>query len=475
MMKGDYKLLIGGEWVATDHRADIFNPYNGRIIGKTCLAGKKEMNAAIGAAAKAFETARRAPAHEVSGLLKRAVHGIIRNRKRLVDTIVAEAGKPVALAEQEVDRTVTTFGIAAEEAGRQGGELLPVDIDPRAEGRWAIVKRFPVGVVAGISPFNFPLNLVAHKVAPAIAAKNTIVLKPATKTPGAAVILGEILLEAGMAPGQYNVVPCPRDVGETLATDERVKKLTFTGSPPVGWRLKELASGKKVTLELGGNAAAVVCDDADLKWAIPRIAAGAFGYAGQVCISVQRILIQRGIYGKAVRALAAHTRSSVKAGNPKKRGVTVGPMIDGAALKKTEEWIREAVDGGAKILAGGRRRGKVYEPTLLSNVKKTMRIVCQEAFAPVAVVQPFGTVRQAMRMVNDSAYGLQMGIFTRGMDNAFYAFEEAEVGGVIVNDFPTFRVDNMPYGGVKLSGFGREGVRYAIEEMTEPKVMVIKP
>lgn len=467
------KLLIGKEWVQTSITTDVLNPFNGNKIATVCLAGKKEMDSALKAAGDAFQITRKVSAHDVSSLLKRTVHGLIRNKKRLADAIVAEAGKPISLAEQEVERTITTFNIAAEEANRSGGELLPVDIDPRGAGRYAIVKKFPIGVIGGISPFNFPLNLVAHKVAPAIAAKNTIVLKPATQTPVSSFILGEILLEAGMTPGQYNVLPCSREVGEMLATDSRVAKLTFTGSPPVGWYLKKLAYQKKVTLELGGNAAVVVCKDADLKWAVPQIVAGAFGYAGQVCISVQRILIHKSVFAKTVKMLVQETEK-IKTGNPRNKNVMVGPMINKGALKQTVKWVKEAVEDGAQVLTGGRAKGACYLPTLISDVNRKMKVVCEEAFAPVAVVQPFSNFAQAIKMVNDSAFGLQMGVFTRDLDNAFTAFEEADVGGVIVNDFPTFRVDNMPYGGVKKSGFGREGIKYAIDEMTETKVMVIK-
>ena len=351
---------------------------------------------------------------------------------------------------------------------------MPVDIDARSEGRIAITRRFPIGVVAGITPFNFPLNLVAHKVAPAIASRNTIVIKPATKTPLTALMLGEILLEAGMTPGQVNVIPCRAEVGERLVTSERVAKLSFTGSAAVGWRLKSLAGSKRVTLELGGNAAAVIHSGADLDWAVRRTALGAFGYAGQSCISVQRVLVHKPVYAKVVRLLAREINANVKAGDPRRHDVTVGPMIDRAALDKTHEWVKEAVAGGARVLTGGRRRGPCYLPTLLANVDRRMKVVCQEVFAPVATIQSYDTFGQALRMVNDSAYGLQMGVFTGDLAHAFEAFERCEVGGVIVNDFPTFRVDNMPYGGVKRSGFGREGVRYAMEEMTELRVMVIR-
>lgn len=474
MSVATYGLLIGGEWITTGDKSAVINPWDGKTVAHVHTGGKKEMNKAISAAVTAFKTTRGMPSHKVSDVLRKTAQLIVKNRERLARSIVAEAGKPITYARQEVDRSAVTFTIAAEEAGRIGGELLPIDIDPRGDGRYCIVKRFPVGVIGGISPFNFPLNLVAHKVAPAIASRNTIVLKPSSRTPVTALLLGEILQTAGAIPGQYNVIPCSREVGETLATDERVAKLTFTGSPPVGWRLKEICGRKKITLELGGNSAAVVCASADLTWAVPRIVAGAYGYAGQTCISVQRILIEKKIYEKTVRALLSEIKKNAKVGDPMREDVMVGPMIAPSALDKTAGWVKEAVRDGAKILIGGRRRGRCYEPTLLADVKKKMKIVCEEAFAPVAVVAPFSTYRQAVEMVNDSVYGLQAGVFTKDIGRAFEAFEKLDVGGVMINDFPSFRVDNMPYGGVKLSGFGREGVRLAIEEMTEKKVMVIK-
>lgn len=469
-----HPLIIGAGRVATRETAEVINPYTGRAFARVHLAGPAEVEKAITSAAKAFEITRRQSSHAVASLLRRVVEGMAKKRARLVDSIVAEAGKPVSLAAQEVDRSITTFTIAAEEASRLGGEYLPVDIDARSEGRAAVTRRFPIGVVAGITPFNFPLNLVAHKVAPAIASRNAIVIKPATTTPLTALMLGEILLEAGMTPGQVNIIPCRAEVGERLAISERVAKLSFTGSAAVGWRLKNLAGRKRVTLELGGNAAAVIHSGADLDWAVKRTALGAFGYAGQTCISVQRILVHKPVYAKVVRMLVKETTANIKAGDPRRPDVTVGPMIDRAALNKTREWVKEAVAGGARILAGGRRRGPCYLPTLIAGVNPRMKVVCQEVFAPVAVVQSYATFDQAIGMVNDSEYGLQAGVFTSDLAHAFEAFESCEVGGVIVNDFPTFRVDNMPYGGVKMSGFGREGVRYAMEEMTELRVMVIR-
>jgi glyceraldehyde-3-phosphate dehydrogenase (NADP+) len=469
-----YKLFIGGEWKTSGEKMAVTDPFNGRTIAEVCLAGPEELDEAISGAQRAFAKTQDMSGRQTAAILRASAAGIEKMRNMLVETIVAEAGKPVVLAEQEVDRSITTFMIASEEATRIGGEWLPVDIDARSEGRIALTKRFPVGVVAGISPFNFPLNLVAHKVAPAIASRNCIVLKPSSKTPISALILAEILEKAGAPPGQFSVVPCSGAEGEILATDPRVAKLSFTGGPAVGWRLAKLAAGKKVTLELGGNAASVIHSGADLKWAVARSVLGAYGYAGQTCISVQRILIHKPIYTQVVKALTKEIKDNVKAGDPRRRDVMVGPMINREAVERTEEWVRQAVEGGAKVLVGGKTAGAVYPPTLLEGVDRGMDVVCKEVFAPVAVVQSYRDFDEALEMVNDSDFGLQVGVFTSGLKEAFEAFAKARVGGVIINDFPTFRVDNMPYGGVKLSGLGREGVRWAIEEMTDTKVMVIR-
>lgn len=474
MTAGNRKVFIGGEWIDTGNTYQLINPYNGKTIANVCMAGEAEIDRAIEAARDAFDITRSQSSLAASTLLKRIAEGVKTRKDELVEKIIAEAGKPRALADVEVERTISTFSIAAEEANRIGGEYLPLDIDARAEDRIGITRRFPIGIIAGISPFNFPLNLVAHKVAPALASKNCIIVKPARQTPLTALILAEIIEEAGCVKGQLSVAPSMPAVGEKLVTDPRIAKLSFTGSPAVGWRLKKLANEKKVTLELGGNAAAVVAEDADLDWAVPRIVAGAFAYAGQVCISVQRILIHESRYGECVEKLVAHTKEKAIYGDPSEPDVMVGPMINKGALDKTVEWVKEAKSQGAKILIGGKSDGPFFEPTIISDVTPDMNVCAEEVFAPVAVVQPYKDFDEAIKMVNDSKFGLQMGIFTNRMDYAFQAFEEAEVGGVIVNDFPTFRVDNMPYGGIKQSGFGREGIKYAIDEMTEIKVMVAR-
>ena len=469
------KVFIGGEWLETDETYQLNNPYNGNTIAEVCMAGKAEIDRAIEAAKDAFAITRNQSSLAASSLLKRIAEGLKNRKEELVDTIIAEAGKPRSLAEVEVERTISTFSIAAEEANRIGGEFLPLDIDARSEDRMGITRRFPIGVIAGISPFNFPLNLVAHKVAPALASKNCIVVKPARQTPLTALLLAEVIEEAGCVKGQLSVAPSKPDVGEILATDPRIAKISFTGSPAVGWRLKKLANEKRVTLELGGNAAAVVAEDADLDWAVPRIVAGSFAYAGQVCISIQRILVHESRYKECVQKLITHTEKKAVYGDPSQSDVMIGPMINKKALAQTVAWVKEAESEGAKILTGGEADGPFFKPTIISDVTPDMKVCSEEVFAPVAVVQPYKDFDEALKMVNDSKFGLQMGIFTNRMDYAFRAFNEAEVGGVIVDDFPTFRVDNMPYGGVKQSGFGREGIKYAIEEMTEIKVMVVRP
>lgn len=471
-MPNRYKLLIDNQWVETGSTARVVNPYTRETFAEVCLASETEIDRAIRSAQKGFETTRRLASHERAGILERTVAGLRNRKKEIAETIVKEAGKPIKFAEIEVDRAVNTFAIAAEEAKRIGGGVIPIDIEKGGAGRFSISQRFPIGVVAGITPFNFPLNLVAHKVAPSIASGNTLVLKPATKTPVTALILGEILVEAGMIPGMVNVLPCPGSMGEKLVEDQRIRKISFTGSAAVGWHLKNICGKKKITLELGGNAGVIVHSDADLKFAVPRIAVGSFGYAGQTCISVQRILVQEEIFETFTEMFLKEVEGNVKSGDPMDPSVMVGPMVEEKAVDQVDEWVREAEKGGARILTGGEKNGPFYLPTVLTRVGREMKVFCMEVFAPVVTLDPYKTFSEALERVNDSAFGLQAGVFTKNLDHAFAAFKGLEVGGVMINDVPTFRIDNMPYGGVKDSGFGREGVRYAIEEMTEIKLAV---
>jgi glyceraldehyde-3-phosphate dehydrogenase (NADP+) len=472
-MSRKFKILVGGEWKTTPRELKVLNPYDESIVGVTYSGGGKELKEAVDAAAKAFETLRGMPAYERAGVIGRVVKGINGRAEELAETIAREAGKPIRDARAEVGRAANTFQIAAEESKRLGGEVLPLDIYPGSEGRTGIIRRFPVGVVLGISPFNFPLNLVAHKVAPAMACANPVIIKPASKTPLSALLLGEIITEAGWPRGGISVVPCSGKDAEKLLDDDRVKKLTFTGSAAVGWKLKARSGPRRVTLELGGNAGVIVHDDADLEFAARRCTVGSFSYAGQICISVQRIYVQRGVFEK-FKELYLKEVAALKLGDPMDESTDVGPMIESKALDKTEEWVKEAVAGGAKLLTGGSRRGSFFEPTVLTGTKPSMKVCGEEVFAPVVTLEPYDGFEEAVEKVNAGLYGLQAGVFTKDIDKIFYAYERLEVGGVVANDIPTFRVDNMPYGGVKMSGFGREGVRYAIEEMTELKLLALK-
>ncbi|HLW79996.1 MAG TPA: aldehyde dehydrogenase family protein, partial [Terriglobia bacterium] len=375
-------------------------------------------------------------------------------------------------ARAEVERAIFTFTVAAGESVRIQGDWLPLDLQASTAGRWAIVRRFPLGPIASISPFNFPLNLVAHKWAPAIAAGCTIVHKPASQTPLCSLMLAELVEQAGWPAGALSVLPLSGRDAERLVTDDRLRKLTFTGSGAVGWDLKQKAGKKHVTLELGGNAGVIVHHDADFDYAAERSVAGGFSYAGQSCISVQRIFVHSKVLDKFLSAFVPRVQK-LKAGDPLDESTDVGPMISAADARRAAEWVEEAVAGGATLLCGGKRRGSVVEPTVLTATRPEMRVNCQEVFAPVVTVEPYDDFAEAVRRVNDSSYGLQAGVFTRDAKLIFCAYEALDVGGVVVGDVPTFRIDHMPYGGVKDSGLGREGLRYAIESMTEPKLLVM--
>ncbi len=468
----EHRLLINGRWQAAKNVREIKSPYDHAVVGRVHFAEKRQVEEALAAAHKAFETTRRMSSHERSTVLERITAGIRDRKEEFARSITLQSGKTIRDARTEVDRAVMTFDIASEEAKRLGGEFIPLDLSAQTPGRWGITRRFPIGVVTAITPFNFPLNLVAHKVAPALACGNTVVLRPASQVPITSLLLGEIVTEAGYPPGGLNVIPAGYQESESLLTDDVVKKVTFTGSPAVGWELKRKAFKKKVTLELGGNAAVIVEPDADLEFALRRIVAGSFAFSGQVCISVQRLFLHDKIYAQFLEDLVEITMK-LRIGDPLDETTDIGPMITVEAANQTEEWIQEAVGRGARISYGGKREGAMFEPTVLENVAPDLRISRLEAFAPVVVVSSYSDFSKALESVNDSAYGLQAGVFTRSLPKAFEAYEALDVGGIIVNDVPTFRVDHMPYGGMKESGTGREGVRYAIEEMTELKLLAI--
>jgi glyceraldehyde-3-phosphate dehydrogenase (NADP+) len=466
------KLLIANRWVDARDTISVRSPHTGEPVGEVARAGPEELEAAVQAAVRAFPETRRLSSARRSEILQRVVAGLGRRKEEIARTITLENAKPIKLSRAEVERAVSTFTIAAEEAKRIGGEVLPLDLTAQSEGRVGITRRFPLGPVLAITPFNFPLNLVAHKVAPSMAAGNSLVLKPASATPLTALLLGEILLEAGMPAGMVNVTPTGADHADRLVADDRFRLVTFTGSPSVGWALKQRAGKKRVCLELGGNAAVVVHEDADLDLAIDRAVTGSFAYAGQVCISVQRIYLHEGIADRFTERFLGRTQKLVL-GDPLNDSTDLGPLIDEGAVSKTEAWIQEAARGGARILTGGRRDGRFFQPTVLDGVKPDMKVHCSEAFAPLVNLYRYRDFQEALAGVNDSAYGLQAGIFTRDVGRIFEAFETLEVGGVIVNDVPTWRLDSMPYGGEKESGQGREGVRYAIEEMTELRLLAL--
>jgi glyceraldehyde-3-phosphate dehydrogenase (NADP+) len=452
---------------------DVLNPYNNSIVGRTWLAGDAEFDAAADAAVAAAPVMRALPAHERAAILMSVSAALNARRDEVARTLAGEVGKALRDATAEVERASMTFHVAAEEARRLGGEVVPMDLAPHGTGRIAFTRREPVGPVAAISPFNFPLNLSAHKIAPAIAAGNPVVLKPATKTPLAATYLAEMLLAAGLPAGAISVLPMPRNVGDRLVTDPRFKVLTFTGSSPVGWDMKNRAGRKKVILELGGNAGVIVDESADQPFAAKRIAAGGFALAGQSCISVQRVYVHERIVDGFSSQLLALV-NALKVGDPLDPGTDVGPMIDEGEAVRVDAWVREAVAAGARVLTGGRRLGgAMYAPTVLTDVPAEAKVCSAEVFAPLVGIYPFARFEEALREVNRSAFGLQAGVFTSSLEHTLRAFDELEVGGVIVNDVPTWRTDQMPYGGVKDSGLGREGPRYAIEEMTEPKLLVI--
>ncbi|MGD8534984.1 MAG: aldehyde dehydrogenase family protein [Candidatus Aminicenantes bacterium] len=468
----EFKLLINGKWEGSEETREIQSPYNQEPVAKIHFASVSQMEDTVTAAHEAFAETKKLSSLERSHALETISSEIDRDKEELARSIALSSGKTIKSSRIEVERAVNTFNIASEEAKRIGGEIIPLDLSAQTEGRWGLVRHFPVGVIGAISPFNFPLNLVAHKVAPAFASGNTVVLRPASQVSITSMLLGKIIHETDYPAGGLNVVPSGYEAAEVLLNDERVKMLTFTGSPEIGWALKKKAHKKKVTLELGGNAAVIVEPDANLDFALPRIILGAFSYSGQICISIQRIFLHEQIYDRFMADFIDATQK-LKMGDPLEENTDIGPMINLGAAEQTEEWLTEAFESGARIVAGGKREGSMFEPTILENVKPELRISWLEAFAPVVVIYRYKDFEDALKGVNYSIYGLQAGIFTGNLNKAFRAYEALDVGGVIINDIPTFRIDHMPYGGVKESGFGREGLKYAIEEMTEMKLMAI--
>jgi len=467
---GEYGCFVSGQWIQTGDAIEVHSPYDESLIAIVHRAGSKQIEQAIAAATSAFQVTRKLPSWKRADILEKISAGIAARREDFARTIALEAGKPIRTARAEVDRAIFTFKIAAEESKRIYGEIVPLDWIPGTEGREAHVYRMPLGPVVGITPFNFPLNLVAHKVAPALAAGDSIIIRPASQTPVSALKLAEVILASGWPEGAFSVVPSTTQDAAPLVGDDRIRMLTFTGSPAVGWALKTRAGRKRVTLELGGNAGVIIHDDADLNYASERVAWGGFSYAGQSCISVQRVYAQAEVYEAFLDAFLPRVKA-LKVGNPLDEATDVGPLIDRGAAERVEAWVNEARQGGAKVLTGGGRDGNLWQPTVLAALQPTMRVSCQEVFAPLVGVYHYTDVHHAIAEVGDSDFGLQAGLFTNDWNVIRAAFNDIEVGGLIVNDVSTFRIDHMPYGGVKHSGMGREGLRYAIEEMTEMKLL----
>jgi glyceraldehyde-3-phosphate dehydrogenase (NADP+) len=463
-------IYLAGEFVEAGTPLEVRNPATGEQIATTFQAGPGELERATVAAVEAFEKTRRLASYERRDALAHVAQRITEHADELAELLTRESGKPIKDAKGEVARAALTFRTAGEEALRITGEWLPLDWNAANRGRSGIVRRYPIGPVAGISPFNFPLNLAAHKVAPAIAAGCSIVLKPPSKDPLVMLRVAEFLAETDLPAAAVSILPMDRPTGDALVGDERFKLLSFTGSPSVGWKMKAEAGKKKVVLELGGNAGAIVDETADLDWAVSRLVFGAFAYAGQVCISVQRIYVVEAVWDAFVERFIAAVRQ-VKVGDPLDPATDLGPMVDRAAVERTHEWVTEALERGARALAGGEPDGQFYSPTVLVDVPADARVCGEEVFAPVVNLFGVPDFAAAVREINDSRFGLQCGVFTNDLERTLTAHDELDVGGVIVNDIPTWRIDPMPYGGVKDSGLGREGLRYSIEDMTEPRLL----
>lgn len=473
MLKSIYPLYLNNKAEQPNTDLAVTDKFTGEVAFRVAQADAKTIDAGIAGAVAAAEPMARMPAYQRQAVLQHCVDRFKERADELAYALCVEAGKPIKDSEGEVGRLIDTFRIAAEESVRMTGEVQPLDISPRAKGYQGIWKRVPIGPCSFISPFNFPLNLAAHKVAPAIAVGCPFVMKPASRTPLGAIIMGEVLAETDLPPGAFSILPAHRDGADLFTEDDRLKLLSFTGSPGVGWDLKAKAGKKKVILELGGNAAVIIDHDADLVDAVDRVIFGAFYQSGQSCIGVQRIIVHADIYDQFRDMLVAKAKTLV-AGDPKDRDTFVGPMIDVKEATRLDGWIQEALATGATLLCGGKRDGAMLEATLLENVGRDTKAYREEAFGPLALLSKFERFEDALDEVNDSKFGLQAGIFTRDLFKTLDAWDRLEVGGVVINDVPSYRVDNMPYGGVKDSGLGREGVKFAMEDMTEIRNLVIR-
>lgn len=466
------KLFINGEWMEASRYAELRSPYSGEVIADIPLATEEETNQAIEAAYAAKEAMARMPAHRRAAILETLARLLGERAEEAATIIAQEAAKPITMARAEVGRTITTYKFAAEEAKRIHGETLPLDAAPGGEGRLAYTLREPIGVIGAITPFNFPLNLVAHKVGPAIASGNTVVLKPASQTPLSAFFIARLMQEAGLPAGALNVITgSGRTVGDLIVTDERVNMVTFTGSPGVGVGIRSKAGLKRVTLELGSNSAVILDKGVDIDRLIDRCVTGAFSFQGQVCISLQRVYAHEHVYDAFVDKFVAATQQ-LRLGSPLDDETDISALISPNDVQRTLEWIEEARRAGATIATGGKAEGNILQPTVILGADPGLKVSCQEVFAPIVLINRVASIEEAIGLVNDSRFGLQAGIYTENVHTALDAAEKLHVGGVLINDIPTFRVDHMPYGGVKESGMGREGIKYAIEEMTEMKLVI---
>lgn len=473
MLKDVYPLYLANEAKQLNTDLAVTDKFTGKVAFRVAQADAATIDAGIAAAVEAAEPMARMASYERQAILQHCVDRFKARSDELAYALCVEAGKPIKDSEGEVGRLIDTFRIAAEESVRMTGEVQPLDISPRARGYQGIWKRVPIGPCSFISPFNFPLNLAAHKIAPAIAVGCPFVMKPASRTPLGAIIMGEVLAETNLPKGAFSILPAHREGADLFTQDDRLKLLSFTGSPDVGWALKAKAGKKKIVLELGGNAAVIIDHDADLDDALERVTFGAFYQSGQSCIGVQRIIIHADVYDRFRSMLVARTKSLVS-GDPKDRNTFIGPMIDVKEASRLDGWVQEAVAAGATLLCGGKRDGAMLDATLLEGVPRTAKAYTEEAFGPVALLSKFTDFNAALDEVNDSKFGLQAGIFTRDLFKTLDAWDRLDVGGVVINDVPSYRVDNMPYGGVKDSGLGREGVRFAMEDMTEIRNLVIR-
>lgn len=465
------KIYLAGNWKSTSEQLDVIFPYDNSVVSSVCLASSSDINLAIEAARSSFLETKKLATFDKKNIIQDVIDRLQERKESFVEAIILEAGKPRKYALSEFERAVQTLRIAKEECGRGYGDVIPLDWTDKGLGKRGITKHVPKGVVSAITPFNFPLNLVMHKVAPALASGCPIVLKPASKTPISSLLLAEVISETQWPKAAFSVLPCTRNVGDQLVTDNRIDLLSFTGSPSVGWSMKSRAGKKSVVLELGGNAASIIDRETDLARILPQLLIGCFAYSGQVCIHTQRIYVHASLKSQLIE-LFIQEISDWKNASPKEFECVMSSMISEKEAIRVENWVNEALDEGAQVLIGGKRLGNYYEPTVLTNTNSSMKVVAEELFGPVVIIESFERIEEAIQAVNDSKFGLQASIFSNNHKHINQSFDELDVGALIVNDATTFRVDHMPYGGVKDSGLGREGVKYAIKDMTEVKMMV---